>query len=158
MPAEAVAGVFRRGRTRPSRPTQEGIRVNGLQLVIRKRPSPPRADTSAGPVICRDVRIAERFHRRLIGLLGKRGLEPGTGLLIYPCSSIHTFGMRFALDVVTMDRDYRVLGMWRDVRPWRALLFRSGTHRVLELASGSLPAELGVGDLLYIEQLRESDG
>ena len=102
-------------------------------------------------VVCQEVRIAHSFLTRLIGLLGKRRLEPGTGLLIEPCSSIHTFGMAFPIDVVALDQDYRVLGTWSHVRPWRLKVFGRDTRRVLELASGSLQlTDITRGDLLQI--------
>lgn len=112
----------------------------------------PELGGSTGVVVCHEIKIADRFLARLVGLLKKRRLEPGTGLLIEPCSSIHTFGMAFPIDVVTLDHDYRVLGIWKDLRPWRVKLFSGDTRRVLELASGSLrQIDLEVGDYLQVE-------
>jgi uncharacterized membrane protein (UPF0127 family) len=109
-------------------------------------------NTSARTIVCRQARIANQFHTRLIGLLGKRRLEPGSGLLIDPCSSIHTFGMAFPIDVVALDRKYKVLGTWKNVRPWRAVVFGRGTRRVLELPSGVLEQTgLEPGDYLHFE-------
>jgi uncharacterized membrane protein (UPF0127 family) len=59
--------------------------------------------------------------------------------------------MAFPIDVVTLDHDYRVLGIWRDVRPWRVKVFSGDTHRVLELASGALrQINIEVGDYLQV--------
>jgi uncharacterized membrane protein (UPF0127 family) len=63
------------------------------------------------------------------GLLGRRSLPPGEGLLIAHCGSIHTVGMRFAIDVVFLDRSWRVCRVCRNLRPglpmvwggWRAV-------------------------------------
>src|SRR6185437_13252069 len=63
--------------------------------------------------------IADTFLSRLVGLLGHRRLEPGTGLLIQPSSGVHMFGMRFAIDVVALDRQNRVYAVWPNLRPWR---------------------------------------
>jgi uncharacterized membrane protein (UPF0127 family) len=123
---------------------QKVVLVKGSRLPTAELANPPS-------VICHEVRIADSFAARLIGLLGKRRLEPGAGLIIEPCSSIHTFGMAFPIDVITLDRDDRVLGTWSHVRPWRMKVFGRGTRRVLELASGSIQrTDIAVGDLLRI--------
>jgi uncharacterized membrane protein (UPF0127 family) len=102
--------------------------------------------------VCHELKIADRYVTRLVGLLNKRRLEPGAGLLIEPCSSIHTIGMAFPIDVVTLDRDYRVLGIWKDIRPWRVKVFRGDTYRVLELGSGTLhSSNVQIGDYLQVE-------
>jgi hypothetical protein len=98
------------------------------------------------------MKIADRFVARLVGLLNKRALEPGAGLLIEPCSSIHTFGMKYPIDVLALDRSYRVLGIWKDIRPWRVKVFSGGTYRVLELESGTLhPIDVQIGDYLQVQ-------
>jgi uncharacterized protein len=81
------------------------------------------------------VRVADRFITRGLGLLVGAPLEAAEGLLIAPCSSIHTFGMRYAIDVVFVDRDARVVRVCADVRAGRAR-FAGGAHAVLELRSG----------------------
>ena len=121
-------------------------------LVKAERYSTPQLNESPDVVVCHELKIADRFLSRLVGLLNKRRLEPGAGLLIGPCSSIHTFGMAFPIDVVTLDRDYRVLGIWEDIRPWRVKVFSGDTHRVLELGSGTLrPSNVQVGDYLQVK-------
>jgi uncharacterized membrane protein (UPF0127 family) len=126
--------------------------VDGRKVVLVKGSGRATAQVAEPTsVICHEVRIADGFLTRLIGLLGKRRLEPSAGLLIEPCSSIHTFGMAFPIDVVTLDRDYRVLGTWSHVRPWRMKVFGRDTRRVLELASGSVQrTDIARGDLLQI--------
>ncbi|HSC50426.1 MAG TPA: DUF192 domain-containing protein, partial [Gaiellaceae bacterium] len=62
-------------------------------------------------------------------------LERGEGLLLSPSSSVHTFFMRFPIDVVFLDRTLRVVAVSADVRPWR-LAGRRGARHVLELAAG----------------------
>jgi uncharacterized protein len=82
------------------------------------------------------------------GLLGRRSLPPGEGILLRPAASIHTFFMRFPIDAVFLDRDLVVLGIERDVRPWRAA-GRRRAHAVLELAGGECDRHgLGVGEQL----------
>jgi uncharacterized membrane protein (UPF0127 family) len=69
------------------------------------------------------------------GLLGRRALEPGAGLFLRPARSVHTAFMRFAIDVVFLDRDLTVLGFKPNLRPWRVAAWR-GAHVVLELRAG----------------------
>jgi uncharacterized protein len=126
--------------------------VDRRKVVLVKGSLRPAAQLAHHPtVVCHEVRMADRFVTRLIGLLGKRRLEPGAGLLIEPCSSIHTFGMAFPIDVIALDQDYQVLGTWSHVRPWRLKVFGRDTRRVLELASGSLQlTDIARGDFLQI--------
>jgi uncharacterized membrane protein (UPF0127 family) len=70
-----------------------------------------------------------------LGLLVGAPLEPTEGLLISPCSSIHTVGMRYPIDVVFMDREARVLRVCPEVRAGR-MRFAPGARGVLELRSG----------------------
>jgi uncharacterized membrane protein (UPF0127 family) len=86
-------------------------------------------------VVCERCAIADRPHARLRGLLGRRELSPEEGLLIRPAPSIHTWFMRFAIDVVFLDADLRVLDVVPALSPWR-MAARRGARAVLELASG----------------------
>lgn len=80
----------------------------------------------------RDVPVATDLRARLLGLGRLDRDEAGSGLLIPRCSSVHTFGMRFALDVYFLDREGRVLAIRRRV-PARRVLFRRGATAVLEI-------------------------
>ena len=81
------------------------------------------------------IRVADRFISRALGLLGGAPLDPAVGLLISPCSSIHTLGMRYSIDVVFMDREAQVLRVCANVRSGR-IRFVFGARAVLELRSG----------------------
>ncbi len=82
------------------------------------------------------------------GLLGRRSLPLGRGLFIEPTWSVHTWFMRFPIDVVFLDRDLTVLEIRKDVRPWR-MAARLRARSVLELASGECDRlRLDVGDRL----------
>lgn len=83
------------------------------------------------------VKLANTFWSRLIGLLDRGSLGRNEGLLLEPCSSIHTVGMRFSIDVIFLDRASRVLGFADDVRPNRLRVSPRGTHKVLEIAVGN---------------------
>ena len=63
------------------------------------------------------IGLADTFLSRLVGLLGKSSLDDGAGLLIRPSSGVHTMWMRFAIDVVALDKDLRVLKTWQRLPP-----------------------------------------
>ena len=88
-----------------------------------------------GRVVCPRCAVADNPWTRLRGLLGRGVLEPGEGLLIRPAGSVHTFFMRFAIDVVWLDRDLRVLDVRPNLQPWR-MAGRRGARAALELAAG----------------------
>lgn len=86
--------------------------------------------------------MARGFWRRAVGLLGRRGLEPDGGLVLPRCRSVHTFGMRFAIDVVFIDGRGRVARTCEAVKPWRCVFCRDAAG-VLELSRGRV-ADVGV--------------
>ena len=88
-----------------------------------------------GEVVCEHCVVADRPLTRLRGLLGRRKLPPGEGLLIRPAGAVHTSFMRFPIDVVFLDRELTVLDVVDGLVPWRAA-GRRGAHAVLELAAG----------------------
>jgi uncharacterized membrane protein (UPF0127 family) len=103
-----------------------------------------------GALVCERTCVADSPFTRLKGLLGRDGLEPGEGLLLRPASSVHTWFMRFAIDVVFLDRDLVVLGISDAVEPWRAAGKR-GAKAALELPAGEAARRgLAVGDRLEL--------
>lgn len=113
-------------------------------------------NTTRNTVLGEQITVAGTSLRRLVGLLGKRGLEPGAGLLIIPSQAIHTVAMRFAIDVVFLDRDWRVIHLRHTMAPFRV----SGHWKarcVLELPSGVIAqTSTMVGDQLSHRVVRES--
>ena len=99
-------------------------------------------------VVCNSCLVAESFAARLRGLLGRRSLPAGEGMLIRRESSVHTFFMRFSIDVVFLDADERVLRIDANVGPWRLRACR-GARSVLELAAGEARG-LSVGDRIEL--------
>jgi uncharacterized membrane protein (UPF0127 family) len=87
------------------------------------------------------------------GLLGRDGLEPGTGMLIDAAPSVHMFFMRFPIDVVFLDRDRKVVGVRHGLRPWRV----AGARRAvaaLELPAGAANG-IKEGDVLVLEDVAD---
>jgi uncharacterized membrane protein (UPF0127 family) len=83
--------------------------------------------------------IADSGAKRSKGLLGREGLAPGEGLWIVPCESVHTFWMRFPIDLVYLDRKKRVKKIRHAVPPWRVSICLTA-QSVLELPAGTLRA------------------
>lgn len=91
--------------------------------------------TAQGTLLA-NARVASTFCSRLVGLLAQRSLAPAEGLLLLPGGSIHTLGMRFAIDVVFVDARLVVLKVAPAVRPWRHVSAPRGTWGALELRAG----------------------
>src|SRR5215217_7714392 len=96
--------------------------------------------TAEGRWIAHEVRVACSLRARLLALSRERSLATRAGLLLIPAHGLHTLGMRFAVDVIFLNRQMRVLALVQRVPPWRLLLAPRGTARVLELAAGQIAA------------------
>jgi uncharacterized membrane protein (UPF0127 family) len=99
------------------------------------------------------IDVADSSAKRRTGLLKHTSLEPGTGLWIVPCESVHTFFMKFPIDLVYLDKKHKVRKVRHAVQPWRLSACLSA-HSILELPAGAA-AETGTqaGDELAIEKL-----
>ena len=83
-----------------------------------------------------NVELADNFLKRLRGLMGRRHLEKNCGLLLAPCNSVHMLFMRFAIDVVYLDKDFCVKKIVRNLRPWLGISACFGAWGALELPAG----------------------
>ena len=83
--------------------------------------------------------VADTFVKRLGGLMFRRRLPAGRALLLLPCGGVHTCFMRFAIDVVYLNRQHEVIGK-ETLPPWRMGHFFKGTKFVLELNAGKAAA------------------
>lgn len=99
-----------------------------------------------GRIVCERVVVADRAHRRMRGLLGRKYLRRGEGMVLRPGWSIHTAFMRFPIDAVFLDADQVVIKVEHEVGPWRTVSCR-GAREVVELAAGECRRRgLEVGD------------
>ena len=105
---------------------------------------------STGTIVASEVKWAKSFRDRTKGLMGSGGMEEGVAMVFEPASQIHTFGMRFPLDVVFCDRDWHVLHIVRCMAPARMTRWVWHSRFVLELGGGTLPADVKVGDSLKL--------
>jgi uncharacterized membrane protein (UPF0127 family) len=103
-----------------------------------------------GDVVCEQCLVADAPFARMRGLLGRSDLPRDEGVLLRPAGSIHTYFMRFAIDVVFLDRELRVLKVAEHVHPWKAIRSK-GAKAVLELRAGEVVRRrIKVGDVLEV--------
>jgi uncharacterized membrane protein (UPF0127 family) len=89
-------------------------------------------------VLAEKALVADTAWRRVVGLLCHKQLEPGAGLLIKPCNSIHSIGMKFIFDAIFIDQDGSVVHLIENMKPWRASKMVWKSHQVLELPAGKI--------------------
>jgi uncharacterized membrane protein (UPF0127 family) len=110
-------------------------------LTARRPPTPDArfqvSNLTRHTVLATSLELADSGSRRNKGLLGRQGLAPGEGLWIVPCEAVHTFGMKFPIDLVYLDRGKRVKKLRNSVPPWRLSACLSA-HSVLELPAGTI--------------------
>ena len=83
-----------------------------------------------------EVKVADRFVTRLIGLLKTAGLTENQGLLLKKCNQVHTFGMKFPIDAVFLSKDGDILHMEQKMVPGKVSPHVKKAYWVLELESG----------------------
>ena len=109
-------------------------------------------NSSNNNLIAADVKVAQNFITRSIGLLSKTSLSANEGLIIKPCCSVHTFFMRFDIDVLFVNRKNQIVAVHENVKPYRILPIHPTSFYVIELAAGSASAKNIIkGDLITLE-------
>jgi uncharacterized membrane protein (UPF0127 family) len=99
-----------------------------------------------GTVLATRLEVADMGSKRTKGLLGRDGLDQGEGLWIVPCESVHTFFMRFPIDLVYLDRKNKIRKVRSAVGPWRVSACLTA-HSVIELPAGTIHStQTKVGD------------
>jgi uncharacterized membrane protein (UPF0127 family) len=108
-------------------------------------------NTTKNTLLAEHVERATKFADRLRGLLGRNSLASNSTLWIDRCPSIHTFFMRFAIDVVFVDREHNVRACYENVGPWRWLAPVRGARSVYEFSVGTIArGKIEVGDQLNV--------
>jgi len=116
-----------------------------LKVIIRNQ--------TRGTVLGDAVDLADTSEKRRTGLLKHERLEPGQGLWIVPCESVHTFFMKFPIDLVYVDKRHKVRKVRHSVAPWRMSACLSA-HSVIELPAGTAQQSgTQPGDELAVEQI-----
>lgn len=105
-----------------------------------------------GDTLIPHVEVANSFWRRLVGYMGQSAPPADQALYLNPCRSIHTCFMRFAIAVIFLDPQHRIVRIVPALRPWRIAMGPATTTSVIELPAGSpLPATLQPGDTLELQ-------
>jgi uncharacterized protein len=121
-----------------------------MAFVVRNR--------TRGTTLASSVDLADTPKSRRVGLLRHESLESGEGLWIYPTQAIHTFGMRFPIDVAFLDRGLKVKRIYHHLAPFRLTTFVWGAQSVLELPVGALQnTGTTVGDELQISPMEGAE-
>ncbi|MDF2949954.1 MAG: hypothetical protein K0R07_2000 [Sedimentibacter sp.] len=100
-------------------------------------------------LLANDVKKADTFISRLVGLLDRKRLDISEGLLLMNCKSVHCFFMKFAIDAVYLSKNMTVLDI-ETIYPWKIGKSAFNTANVLELAEGAASI-LNKGDTLIFE-------
>lgn len=102
-------------------------------------------------IIAEDVKKAESLQDRLFGLIPRSGMDKSEGLLLKPCSSIHTCFMKFAIDAVFLDKNMKVVAIAESMKPWRFSAWHISAKSVLELKAGISLGKISKGDEIEIK-------
>ena len=100
-----------------------------------------------------NLRVADTHWSRFRGLMATDAARfpQGSGLWIVPCRGVHSFGMRFAIDVVYLNSEQKVVYLQENLRPWRMAPVRFSASSVVELPPGTIrQTQTGVGDVIDV--------
>lgn len=110
-------------------------------------------NATTGEIVATDVKKARGWYERMVGLIPRRRVEPREGVWFEDCGAIHTIGMHTEIDVVFLDKEYRVLQTHCAVPQNKFLLACRGAESVLELGVGALlRCDVLVGDRFIFEE------
>lgn len=104
-------------------------------------------------ILSDNILVADNPASRMIGLMFRKKLVGSDGLLLDPCNSIHTFFMRYSLDIVYLSKTNQVVKIIRNLKPWRMTLIYFKARKTLELPAGQLPADIKEGDILEVKNV-----
>jgi uncharacterized membrane protein (UPF0127 family) len=104
---------------------------------------------ASGELLVLQVKHANNFFTRLLGLMGTKRLSSAHGLLITPCQQIHTHFMRYPVDVIFLDNEMIVLEKLTALKPWRFSRFIKKAKHVLELPENEADS-VNIGDRLIL--------
>jgi uncharacterized protein len=103
-------------------------------------------------VLAKDAIVADTFSKRACGLLGRREFKPGEALILDPCNSIHTFFMRFPIDVLFVDKNNKVIKVLVNLKPFRLTPIFFSSAIAIEMPTQMIErSSTALGDTLIIQ-------
>jgi uncharacterized membrane protein (UPF0127 family) len=118
--------------------------------VTQRLPRARLINARSGEAIATDVELALTRSARCRGLLERDSLDPAAALVLSPCLAVHTAFMRFAIDVIFVDKGGRVTRLVKRLLPWR-MAGSLRAYATIELAAGALDRyNVAVGDRLFL--------
>lgn len=106
-----------------------------------------------GLVLAEEVEQATTLFKRVKGLMGRKEMQRGTAMLLAPCPQIHTCFMRFALDVIFLDKAGQVLHVIENFKPWRLSPIVYRAAQTLEMPAGTLQGRVKPGMRVLFEKI-----
>ena len=138
-------GCLRDSLQQPATGVNSCYSFSKLKIIVRNQ--------TRGTVVAEAADMADTSEKRRTGLLKHSCLEPGEGLWIVPCESVHTFFMKFPIDLVYLDKALRVKKVRSAVPAWRMSACLTA-HSILELPAGTIErTQTAVGDTLAVEKV-----
>ncbi len=108
-------------------------------------------NTSNGRLLAEEGSLANTFLSRLKGWLGKKAMPEGEGLIIYPCTKVHSIGMKIVIDVLFLSRSNEIVYIIKQMSPNRISPHIKNAHYVIELPAGQvLRTGTVVGDTVSV--------
>jgi uncharacterized membrane protein (UPF0127 family) len=104
-------------------------------------------------LIAKNVKIAKSFITRSLGLIPRKDFFESEALIIKPCNSIHTFFMKFPIDVLFLDKTNKIIALYENVTPWQILPVHFNAHSVIELKAGQIKAKnIQKNDIIQVNE------
>ena len=97
-----------------------------------------------------NLKMNNTYFSRLIGLMFKKNLPEGSGIILKPCAQIHTCFMRFNIDVIFLDENLQVLHIIENMPPWRVSPLFLKSRYTVELPAGTLKGRVKKGEILAL--------
>lgn len=107
-------------------------------------------NSSKNILISDNLRIADNFFTRSVGLISSKSMADNEALIIKPCCSVHTFFMKFNIDVIFVDKNYKVIEIFKDVAPNKILPIYLRSLIVIEMKAFASEDKIFKGDILSI--------
>lgn len=115
-------------------------------------------DNTNKNIIVDNLFVADSFWSRMKGLMGKKDMGEDEGLLLAPCNAVHMMFMRFPIDVIFLDRDFVVVKILNNLKPWRTSPIVRGAYQVIELKAGiAAEKRINNGDKLSLAMKKEKE-